>query len=189
LASSSVQYSVLASGTAPTITSVNKNVWPFGAANNFTLTSSGSGSFTYSITSGGLPSGLSLSPSGVISGSTTASPGVYTVTISSNNGIAPAGTQTFYVGVGGFAEVELVKAPGQSYGLQTTTLTGTAPVTYFMEPGSASFLTISPSGVGAGNVPVARGYYTGSVTGLASSANCAASGPLGSTHTLGILVI
>jgi hypothetical protein len=51
---------------------------------------------TFSVTAGALPSGLSLSQAGAITGTPTAS-GIYTGTVTATNGVAPDATQTFTI--------------------------------------------------------------------------------------------
>ena len=54
-----------------------------------------SNTITYSVTSGSLPTGLSLSSAGLISGSTTVSPATYTFTVSASDGVNTAQTRSF----------------------------------------------------------------------------------------------
>ncbi len=81
---------------APAFTSVAKATFEVGKNASFSLSSSGFPGAIYSIKSGLLPSGVSLSPAGVLSG--TPRPGTansYTVTFVANNGVGPLATQTF----------------------------------------------------------------------------------------------
>ena len=63
-----------------------------------TCTVIGTPTVTFSVSSGALPTGLTLSPAGVISGSPSAT-GVFTGTISASNGLAPNATQGFSIEV------------------------------------------------------------------------------------------
>lgn len=56
-----------------------------------------SNTITYSVTSGSLPTGLSLSSSGLISGTVTATPATYTFTVSASDGINTAVTRSFSI--------------------------------------------------------------------------------------------
>jgi uncharacterized repeat protein (TIGR03803 family) len=67
-------------------------------AYSFTFTSSGFPSPTFSVTSGSLPPGLTLSSAGVISGTPT-QVGIYTGAITAGNGISPNATQNFSITV------------------------------------------------------------------------------------------
>jgi hypothetical protein len=94
---------------APTITSgAPPSAAYVGAPYNFTLTASGSP--TFSVTSGALPNGLSLSSGGVISGTPT-TPGNFSGTITASNGTLPNATQSFQIFVSVAEEREIVGAP------------------------------------------------------------------------------
>lgn len=84
--------------TAPTITSTPPPSGTVGTAYSFTYTATGSTPITYSVTSGALPNGLSLSASGVISGTPTLA-GTYTGTVTASNGTLPNATQNFSITV------------------------------------------------------------------------------------------
>ena len=88
------------SGVAPVITSnAPPSTATVGTAYNFTCTATGSPAPIFSVLPGGaLPSGLTISSSGVISGTPT-TPGVYTGTIQASNGVNPAATQNFSITV------------------------------------------------------------------------------------------
>jgi hypothetical protein len=67
-----------------------------GVAYSHTCTATGSGTISYAVSSGALPTGLVLSPSGVISGTPEAT-GTFTGVIRASNGIAPNVTQNFSI--------------------------------------------------------------------------------------------
>ena len=54
------------------------------------IASGGGGSYTWSIVSGSLPAGLSLSPGGVISGTPATRQGVYSFTVQVSDGVSTA---------------------------------------------------------------------------------------------------
>jgi hypothetical protein len=56
-----------------------------------------SNTITYTVTSGSLPTGLSLSSAGLISGTNTGNPGTYTFTVSASDGINTAVTRSFSI--------------------------------------------------------------------------------------------
>jgi hypothetical protein len=56
-----------------------------------------SSTITYSVTSGSLPNGLSLSSAGLISGTMSANPATYTFTVSASDGINTAVTRSFSI--------------------------------------------------------------------------------------------
>jgi hypothetical protein len=70
-----------------------------GIAYSFSYTSSGYPAPTFSLTSGSLPPGLSLSSAGVISG-TPISTGVFTGTVTASNGVDPTASQDFSITIG-----------------------------------------------------------------------------------------
>ncbi|MEO7721503.1 MAG: ice-binding family protein [Pseudolysinimonas sp.] len=81
--------------SSPTITSTVIPSGTVGTPFSFTLTASGSADSDFVVMSGGLAPGLSLeSTTGVISGTPTIA-GTFPMTISADNGIAPAGTADF----------------------------------------------------------------------------------------------
>jgi hypothetical protein len=86
-------------GTAPSITSANQATFQVGAPGTFTFTATGSPAPALSLT-GTLPSGLSFHDNGnataTLSGTpASATQGVYPVTVTADNGIAPNAVQNF----------------------------------------------------------------------------------------------
>jgi hypothetical protein len=82
-------------GTSPTITTGAPTAAHRAVPYLFDIDASGTSGTVFSITSGGLPAGLSLdSSTGVISG-TAPSIGTFPVTISADNGIAPGATASY----------------------------------------------------------------------------------------------
>ena len=84
--------------TATTISTATPQAGTMGAAYSFTYVAAGSTPITFSVTSGVLPNGLSLSASGVISGTPTLA-GTYTGTVTASNGTQPDATQNFSITV------------------------------------------------------------------------------------------
>jgi hypothetical protein len=80
----------------PSIASANTTTFTVGTAGTFTVSANGfPASMTYSKT-GALPSGVTLSAAGVLSGTPAAGTGgSYPITITASNGVSPAGTQNF----------------------------------------------------------------------------------------------
>ena len=66
---------------------------------NFTYTFQGYPAPTFSVTSGALPTGLSISSTGAITGTPTAS-GTFTGIITASNGVSPVATQNFSIAIG-----------------------------------------------------------------------------------------
>ncbi len=82
-----------AAATAPTITSANTATFTQNVAGSFQVTATGNPAPTFS-TAGPLPTGVTLSSSGLLSGTPTQS-GTFTFTITATNGTSPDATQTF----------------------------------------------------------------------------------------------
>jgi hypothetical protein len=80
---------------APAITSnVSSATFTVGTAGSITLTASGFPAPTFSVTAGSLPNGVTLSSSGVLSGTPTVS-GSFPITITASNGIGSNATLSF----------------------------------------------------------------------------------------------
>ena len=82
-------------GAPPFITSASSTIFLLGLANTFAVTASGSPSPTFTAT-GTMPSGVTLSASGLLSGTPSAgSGGVYPISITAHNGFPPNAAQSF----------------------------------------------------------------------------------------------
>ena len=81
---------------APTITSADKATFTVGTSGSFTATATGFPAPTFSIAPRSLPSGVTLSASGVLSGTPAAGTGgTYAVTLKAANGVGTDATQAF----------------------------------------------------------------------------------------------
>jgi hypothetical protein len=125
---------------APTFTSDATTTFALGAANTFNVTAAGDPTITFSASSG-LPATVSLSASGVLSGTPTAT-GTFPVTITASNGALA--TQSFTLIVAGQAS-------------QTISFAG--PLSQAFNPA----VTIPLSAVSSSGLPVA---FTSSTTGV-----------------------
>ena len=109
---------VTPSGIAPIITSANQSTFTQGQPGIFTVSAMGSPSPTFSET-GTLPSGITLSSAGLLSGMTTQS-GSFHFTIDATNGVSPDATQSFTLTVTQLFQIytsSLSNAtPGVAYG-------------------------------------------------------------------------
>lgn len=82
-------------GQAPSFTSANNTSFTVGTAGSFTVAATGFPAPTFS-ESGVLPSGVTLSSAGVLSGTpASGTVGTYPITITASNGVSPNATQTF----------------------------------------------------------------------------------------------
>ena len=95
--SNGTQSFTLTVNEAPAITSANSTTFTVGTNGNFQLSASGfPTTYTFTNTGNALPSGVTLSASGLLSGTPDAGTGgVYNLTFQVSNGVAPEGTQSF----------------------------------------------------------------------------------------------
>ncbi len=145
---------------APAITSANNTSFTVGTAGSFTVTASGYPAATFSET-GTLPSGVTLSAAGVLSGTPAAGTGgSYPITITAANGITPNATQSFTLTVN--------QAPAITSAANATFAVGTAgsftvkatgyPAATFSETGTLpSGVTLSAAGVLSGTPAAGTG--------------------------------
>ncbi|MBG6108866.1 putative Ig domain-containing protein [Frigoribacterium sp. CG_9.8] len=133
---------------------------------------------TFTINSGALPAGTTLSSAGVLSGTTTTA-GTYTYTVTASNGVSPDATSashTIEVTAGEFAAVTVTPAGGTvaAGGTQAFTATGadqygntlgdvTSATTFTITPdGSCSTNTCTATFPGAHTVTATNGAVSGS---------------------------
>jgi Pro-kumamolisin, activation domain/PQQ-like domain/Putative Ig domain len=166
---------IVQQATAPTITS---NAPPadvnFGADYDFTFTTSGFPAPTFTVTSGNLPPGLSLSAGGVLFGTPT-QVGNYTVTITASNGFGSSASQslTIVVQQGPVITSEPIAAPlllNANYNF-TVTATGNPAPTFSVSSGSLPpGITLATNGTLSG-APTETGLFTGTITALNSTSS------------------
>jgi hypothetical protein len=143
----------------PTITLSGLTGGGVGAAYNQTVVASGGvAAYTYAVTSGTLPTGLTLSAGGVLSGTPTAA-GFFTFTITATDANLCTGTQSYTIGMScPTITVNPVSLPGGGVTLaysQTITATGGNPAYTF---------TISSGALPAGLTLAAGGLLSGAPT-------------------------
>ena len=131
----------------------------------FTYSTTGYPAPTFSLLSGTLPTGLSLTPAGTITGTPTAT-GTYTGTVSATNGIGSAATSNFTIA--SFSSPTLSgTAPGGTTGTAYSyayTMTGVPTPTCTIKAGGLPpGLTLSGSGVVSGT-PTTVGTFTGALS-------------------------
>jgi len=151
--SDSTQNFTLTVNQAPAITSANGTTFIVGTAGSFTVTGSGYPSSAFSET-GNLPSGVTLSSSGVLSGTPAAGTGgVYGIVITSTNGISPNATQIFTLTVNQAPAITSASSTTFSVGTAgsfTATATGNPASTFSETGGLPTGVTLSSSGVLSG---------------------------------------
>jgi len=152
----------------PTITSGNSTTFTVGSLGSFQVTATG---FPTAITfshSGTLPGGVTLSPSGLLSGMPAAG-GIYPITITASNGVAPDATQTFTLTVDQaptFTSANHTTFTTGTFGSFTVTAAGFPTAMTFSFSGTLpNNVTLSPSGVLSG-IPAAGtgGIYAITIT-------------------------
>ncbi|NKZ40112.1 autotransporter domain-containing protein [Oleiagrimonas citrea] len=166
----------LSPGTLPSATA--------GTSYNQALTASGGiAPYTYAVTSGALPSGMSLSAAGVLSGTPSAA-GTFqfqvTATDSSTGAGSPATASVTYNLTVGAPTIVLTPSTlpnlqqGTAFSQQLSASGGTAPYTYQVTSGSLpTGLTLSSSGLISGT-PAAAGPYNFTVTATDATTGSAA---------------
>jgi hypothetical protein len=151
-----------------------------GTAYSYGFTAVGASPITFAVGSGSLPPGMTISSSGVLSGSPT-TVGLYTYTVLATGPTGSTSTGSFSMTVGATSGPPVFTADGPagsgtvgtaySYGF---TAVGGSPITFAVGSGSLPpGITISSSGVLSGT-PTADGLYDYTIL---------ATGPAGSTST------
>lgn len=153
--------------------------------------SGGNGSYTFSISSGALPAGLSLSSNGLLSGTPTVA-GSFSVTVTANDSFNFSGSQAYTVSVNPPSVVlnpaTLPAATAETAYSQTYTATGgTAPYTYAVSSGTLpNGLSLNSATGALSGTPIAAGAFPFSVRVTDSSGGVGA--PFSATHNYNITV-
>jgi hypothetical protein len=169
---------VAAAPVAPTITTASLPGGTVGTAYSQTLAATGDPTIAWTIDSGVLPGGLTLSSAGVISGTPTAA-GTFNFTVKAANGAGNATKAlSIVVTTGGGSPVAptitTTTLPGGTTGTaysQTLAATGTAPITWTVDSGTLpGGLSLSTAGVISGT-PTAAGTFNFTVKAANSAGN------------------
>jgi uncharacterized protein YhjY with autotransporter beta-barrel domain len=185
---------IAAAPTAITPTSLPTMKIGVAASQQLSVTG-GSPPFTFAVTAGALPAGMTLSSSGLISGTPTGA-GAYSVTItatdSSTGPGAPFSISRTFTGTVGAPSIKLTPTtlPAAvaltAYSQSLSANGGTAPYTFTIASGALpSGLSLSSSGVLSGT-PTVTGGYTFSVHATDSSTGTAAPFSGATSYTLNI---
>ncbi|MGV7204245.1 putative Ig domain-containing protein [Xanthomonas citri] len=142
-----------------------------GTAYSQTLTASGgTAAYTYAITSGALPAGITLASNGTLSGTATVE-GTFNFTVQAADANSFTGTQAYSLTVAGPNLVLPASAlpagtAGQAYAAAITPATGgTAPYSYAVSAGTLpAGIALDPATGGLSGTPTAAGTFTFTLT-------------------------
>ena len=154
------------------------------------LGSGGTGSYTWALVDGQLPPGLSLSPSGVISGTPTGPAGTYTFTVRvTDTGTGEQAVRTLTITILPQVMIVTVAVPPAAYATPYSSVLaasgGVAPYTWAVTGGALpAGLSLSSGGVLSGTVTGAVGTYTFTVSATDSGTPAQTA-----TRTLSIAVV
>jgi uncharacterized repeat protein (TIGR03803 family) len=149
-----------------------------GASYSQTITASGgTAPYTYAVTAGSLPTGLSLSSAGVLSGTPTAAGSAsFTVTATDSDGNTGSQPYTLTVGLALSPTTLPAATVGASYSQTITASGGTAPYTFAVSGGALpAGLSLSSAGVLSGT-PTAGGSSSFTVTATDSNSDTGSQG-------------
>ena len=153
IGSNAMQSFTLTVNQPAAITSANSTTFVVGTNGTFTVTASGFPASTFSQT-GALPSGVTLSAAGVLSGTPAAGTGgTYPITITANNGVGSPAMQSFTLTVNQAPSITSVNSTSFTEGNNgsfTVTASG-LPTPTFSESGALpNAVTLSPAGLLSG---------------------------------------
>ena len=140
--------------------------WTNTVYTNTLTVSGGTGPYAWSVSSGSLPAGISLSPSGVLSGTPTAT-GTFSFTVKVTDADGQSATQATSISISAGVSTTFSAPPaavkGAPYSVTLTATGGTTPYTWSVNAGTLPpGLTLSSAGVLAGT-PTTAGSYPFSV--------------------------
>jgi MBG domain/Bacterial Ig-like domain (group 3)/Putative Ig domain len=148
----------------------------------------GTSPYHYAISGGALPAGMSLSTTGLLTGTPTAG-GVFTITVLATDADSVTGAQTYSLTI---LPPTVTIAPstvaaasvGTPYTQTFTAAGGTGPYTYALPGTLPSGLSFSPAGILSGTPSAAGGPYTFTVTATDSSTGTGPYSGVSTTYSL-----
>jgi hypothetical protein len=146
-------------GQAPTISPPYSAAFVQGSNASYALSATGFPTPTFS-TTGTLPSGVTLSPTGVLSGKPTGPVGTYTFPVTASNGVNPPATQSFTLTIGQIPTITSSPSATMTVGTSArVTLTASGyPTPTFSETGALpAGITLSSAGVLSGTPQAGSG--------------------------------
>lgn len=168
---------------------------PFGAAGapySQTLTASGGvAPYTFQVIAGSLPAGVSLSASGVLSGTPTAA-GTFNVSVRASDANLQTGQRAYSSNIAAPtlalspASGTLLAAYGMAYSQSFTALGGNAPYTYSLSGAVPSGLSFNSSTGTLSGTPVQTGSFPLTVTAADSSTGTGAPFSVSANYTLNV---
>ena len=191
--SSAVNYTLVVATPTIGITPVSLPVGATGAAypNTQLIATGGQGPFSYVISSGSLPAGISLSGTGVISGTPTAA-GVFNISVKATDANGYNGTQAYSLSIGA-ASVALNPASlpaataEAAYSQSFSASGGTAPYAYAVSSGALpAGLSLNAATGALSGTPTAAGSFTFSVQVTDSSTGSGAPFSASRSYTLSV---
>jgi large repetitive protein len=167
--STSQNYTLIVSAAAISLTPISLPNGQVGAAYGTTLTASGGiAPYTYSLSSGSLPQGMTLTPTGVLSGTPTGG-GSFSFTVLATDQNGQTGNRSYSFTIN---QPALAMSPagvpnatyGQAYSQVFTASGGTAPYTYSMSAGNIPGLSFNAATATLSGTPTQSGTYNLTIT-------------------------
>ena len=184
-------YTLTVNAPAVTLTPASLPAPQIAVAYNQQLSASGgNGSYTYSLSSGALPTGMTLTSSGLLAGTPNAA-GTYSFTVKATDGLGFTGTQAYSTSVTApsltLTPASLPAADAEAaYSQSFTTSGGTAPYSYTVTGGTLPpGLILSTTGVLSGT-PTVSGSFPITVRSTDSSTGTGA--PFSTTRSITLAV-
>jgi len=185
-------YTVTVSAPTITLSPATLNPPQLGVAFNQQITASGgNGSYTYAVSAGSLPAGMTLSSGGLLAGTPTAA-STFGFTITATDGSSFTGTQAYS---GTISPPSVVVNPAtlpaataeSAYAQAVTASGGTAPYTYAISAGSLpAGLSLNTSTGALSGTPTVAGTFNITIRATDSSSGTGA--PFSATHNYALTV-
>jgi hypothetical protein len=157
-------------GTPPAITSAAPPAGIVSIPYSHTYVATGTPAPSFTVTSGALPAGVTLTSAGVLSGTPTVA-NTYTGTVTATNGVSPDATQNFSIVIAAAAAPVITSPPPPATGTagvaytHSYVATGTPAPTFMVTAGALpDGLSLNPSTGAVTGTPTVVGPFTGTVT-------------------------
>ncbi|PXV59883.1 Putative Ig domain-containing protein [Dyella jiangningensis] len=184
-------YSLTVNAPVITLSPAALNPMQLGTAFSQQLSASGgNGSYTYAVSAGVLPTGVTMSSTGLLAGTPTAG-GSFSFTVTARDSAGFGGSQAYSTTIGApsmaVSPANLPAMTAESSYAQTLSATGgTAPYTFVISAGALpAGLSLSPAGVLSGT-PTVSGTFN--VTVLATDSSTGTGAPFSATRSYALIV-